>query len=181
LEGSTSSTAFVVLVDELENSLHPSAHKIALSKIVQLVQSSFFHGQTSGGNTSLTREQIQLGASLTEPIKIQCFISTHSPFVVSAAAEYDPSVVKVYLLKDGKTRSAKDEPGGEDGYGGMQSLFAANWMLGASQKDYIPSKIILAEESIQRFIEIAAKTLGVSLSSYQVTAKLSTLHRPCSN
>jgi predicted ATP-dependent endonuclease of OLD family len=34
--------AFVVLIDELETALHPSAHKIALSKIVQLAKSIFF-------------------------------------------------------------------------------------------------------------------------------------------
>jgi hypothetical protein len=102
-------------------------------------------------------------------MKIQFFISTHSPFMVSAASEYDSSEVKVYLLKDGKTRSFKDEPGGDDGYSGIKSLFAANWMLGASQRDYIPSKIILAEESIQQFIKAAAKKLGYSLSSYQAS------------
>jgi energy-coupling factor transporter ATP-binding protein EcfA2 len=161
--------SFVVLIDELETALHPSAHKIALSKIVQLAKSNFFAGQNSGGGTTLARNQIVMGASLTSPVKIQVFISTHSPFVVAAAAEYDPSEVKVYLLKDGKTRSVKDEPGGEHGYGGMESLFAANWMLGASQRDYIPSKIILAEESIQQFIKAAAKTLGYSLSSYQAS------------
>jgi hypothetical protein len=161
--------AFVVLIDELETALHPSAHKLALSKIVQLAKANFFYGQNAGGGTSLMRDQITLGASLTSLMKIQVFISTHSPFVVSAAAEYDPSEVKVYLLKDGKTRSVKDEPGGEHGYGGMQSLFAANWMLGASQRDYIPSKIILAEESIQQFIKAAAKFLGTSLTSYHAS------------
>jgi hypothetical protein len=162
--------AFVVLIDELETALHPSAHKVALSKIVQLAKSNFFYyGHNSVGGISVVRDRITMGASPTRPMKIQFFISTHSPFVVSAAAEYDPSEVKVYLLKDGKTRSVKDEPGGEDGYGGMQSLFAANWMLGASQRDYIPSKIILAEESIQQFIKVAAKTLGYSLSSYQAS------------
>jgi hypothetical protein len=161
--------AFVVLIDELETALHPSAHKVALSKIVELAKSNFFYGGNAMGGTSVVRNQIMMGASLTEPMKIQVFISTHSPFVVAAASEYDPSEVKVYLLKDGKTRSVKDEPGGEPGYSGMESLFAANWMLGASQRDYIPSKIILAEESIQQFIKAAAKKLGTSLTSYQAS------------
>jgi hypothetical protein len=163
------SPAFVVLIDELETALHPSAHKVALSKIVQLAKSNFYCGLNPVGGTSVVRDQIMMGSALASPMKIQVFITTHSPFVASAAAEYDPSEVKVYLLKDGKTRSVKDEPGGEDGYGGMQSLFAANWMLGASQRDYIPSKIILAEESIQQFIKTAAKKTGTSLTSYQAS------------
>jgi hypothetical protein len=164
--------AVVFLVDEIETALHPSAHKLALKKIIELTRSTNIHeGQTAGGSVLTLRREIQLGASLTSPVRHrpQVFISTHSPFVIAAAAEYDASEVKVYLLKDGKTWSVKNEPGGTSGYGGMESLFAANWMLGASQSDYIPSKIILAEESIQQFIKMATKSLGLSLSSYQAS------------
>jgi hypothetical protein len=169
---SPESVAFLVVVEEIETALHPSAHKMVLSKLVELVRSlMFLTGPGPAGFSYLLRRPQKVGSVETMELKdaVQIFVSTHSPFVVAAAAEYDPAEVKVYLLKDGKTRSVKDEPGGEHGYGGMESLFAANWLLGASQRDYIPSKIILAEESVQKFVKTAAKTLGCSLTSYQAS------------
>jgi hypothetical protein len=149
--------AYIILVDELEIGLHPRAQRKALRDIVDFAQ-----------NGSIRNGLINAG-TISEIKPVQVFITTHSPFLVSAASEYNSHDVKVYLLKDGKTSSVNGQDGGESGYGGTQSLFAANWMLGAEQKDYIPDSIILAEDSIQQFLKASAQAIGCSICAYQAS------------
>jgi hypothetical protein len=148
----------VILIEEIEKTFHPAALKKILAALVECA-----HLRRNGISGSNMQGHLKIS------VPTQIFITTHSPFLISAAAEFSSDLVKVYLLKDGKTADIKGKAGGESGYGGTEALFAANAMLGASQRDYIPDQIILAEDSIQQFLSAAAKTLGGSVGAYQAS------------
>jgi AAA domain, putative AbiEii toxin, Type IV TA system len=151
-------SCFIVLIEEVETALHPAAHKKMLAALVECARNG---RKAIISNPSLGDSEIV--------VPTQIFVTTHSPFLVSAAAEFSPDLVKVYLLQNGKTVDIKGKVGGENGYGGAGALLAANQMLGASQKDYIPSRIVLAEDSIQQFLSAAANKLGGTVDAYQAS------------
>jgi len=84
---------------------------------------------------------------------IQFLISTHSPFIISAAANEDGQ--KVYLIEGGQTKDAETEElnteNSKKGYSGGECLFAVNEMLG-SQVSSIASTIIFCEKSLSELL-----------------------------
>jgi|688.fasta_scaffold140081_1 hypothetical protein len=91
----------------------------------------------------------------------QFLISTHSPFIISAAGKIaekerlegkDPSQ-KVYLIEDGQTRDLFGELGkGNKGYAGGDCINVVNEMLGSDLSDYFGGLCFLAEKSVCAFL-----------------------------
>jgi len=96
------------LIDEPENTIHPKIQKM-LPELFNEISSIF---------------------------KIQFLISTHSPFIISAAAKEENQ--KVYLIEGGQC--AKPE-----GYIGYEMKEIANEMLGAKTTDVLFEHYILCE------------------------------------
>ena len=101
----------ICLIDEPENSLHPDYQKLIPEILAEF--------------TKITNN------------KVQFIISTHSPFIISAAASLPDQ--KVYLIDDGKCTN----PEGESGYGAKKQ---ANELLGIGFEDY-HHKIVICEGS----------------------------------
>ncbi len=113
----------IMLIDEPEKYLHPDYQKF-IPKIL-----NFFND-----------------------CNIQFIISTHSPFIISAAAEYYDSQ-KVYLIEKGQTVDLEGNLGqGQDGYSGGECLIASNKMLGAGFSDFVPNAVIFCEGSMAKLI-----------------------------
>ena len=100
------------LIDEPERGLHPKLQK-TLIDIFSIISSKYHSG-------------------------VQFLISTHSPFIISAAAKEDGQ--KVYLIEGGQC--AKPE-----GYIGYEMKEIANEMLGAKTTDILFEHYILCEGS----------------------------------
>lgn len=79
---------------------------------------------------------------------VQFLISTHSPFIISAAAKEENQ--KVYLIEKGKTKDADTEElntlSSQNGYSGYEAKVAANKMLGAGLDDLM-DEVIFCEGS----------------------------------
>ena len=125
-----------ILIDEIENCLHPDYQKL-IPTIIQLVQEK----------------------KAKEGKKVQYFISTHSPFIIAEAAKYgnpeSGNSQKVYLLEDGQTRDLKGNLGlGQEGYSGNACKEVVNEMLGVDTSDFLPSKIVFCEQSLCAFLQI---------------------------
>jgi AAA ATPase domain len=130
-------TKTIFLIEEPETTLHPKLQKL-LPKIFQ----------------SLSNENVQF------------IISTHSPFIISAAAnrEFQESQ-KVYLIDKGQTVGLDFDPQNSENYEHYNSNISKNgfWgeeiklvttkMLGAGLNDFIPNLIICCEESMRMLIK----------------------------
>lgn len=98
---------------------------------------------------------------ILEAINIKCpntqfIISTHSPFIVSAAAEFYDSQ-KVYLIKDGQTVDLEGNLGkGSDGYSGGECILTANEMLGADV-DSLSSAVVFCEKTLSIILDDVVK------------------------
>ena len=114
---------YTILIDEPEKNLHPKYQKL-LPKIL----TKFFDW------------------------KVQFIIATHSPFIISSAAEFEDSQ-KVYLLEKGQTKDAEsgelNTEKSQLGYTGGECLLAVNEMLGLEVSDYSPHIIIFCERSLK--------------------------------
>jgi hypothetical protein len=111
----------------------------------------------------------QKGAS---KVSVQFFLSTHSPFLISALHSADLKMRhKVYLLQDGKTIEPRGGYKGasRSGYSSDKSLFAANQMLGVELNDLIPDKFILSEESVHVLLKSFAKKIGAECDYFEYT------------
>ncbi len=117
----------IILVDEPESNLHPEFQKKIPFVIKEILEVDF------------------------EEVRAQFFIATHSPFIISAAAQY-PETQKVYLIEDGQTVDLEGNLGqGQNGYSGGECLLAVNKMLGANFQDLgMPTNYILVEESSKK-------------------------------
>ena len=130
--------AILIIIEEPENNLHPD-----LQKVVPKIFHDFIDG-------------------LSENIRsrIHFFISTHSPFIISAASNFDNS--KFYLLDEGLlidknfTRNYKSS-----GLNGGECAQLVSVMLGCNVTDlgYPENYCILEEYSLQVILE-SAKSKG---------------------
>ncbi len=130
IAASAESQLTIFCIEEPEIGLHPS------------VQKKFLH-----------RLKVML-AQFNVPV--QCFIATHSPYLVSSSAELENS--KVYLfdncnLCDLQGRSFPNET--SNGYSGNQALVAAHCLLGSGIDDFVP-KIVFCENSVCEFLKAIA-------------------------
>ncbi len=123
------SSPCLFLIDEPEGNLHPKFQKLIpliLNRISLLCEEKDF---------------------------VQFIISTHSPFIISAAAEFYDSQ-KVYLIENGQTVDLGGILGqGQDGYSGGECLLAVNKMLGSDLNDIAPHSIIFCERTLKLFLE----------------------------
>jgi predicted ATP-dependent endonuclease of OLD family len=124
--------AIFFIFEEPENNLHPELQK----KVPD-----FFHEVISG-----------LDQILKE--KIYFFVSTHSPFVISAAAKYPNQ--KVYLIDNGSLLDIqRNTVNFSDGYSGAECAWVVGQMLGSDITDlgYPENYCILEEYSLQLLLE----------------------------
>jgi AAA15 family ATPase/GTPase len=93
--------------------------------------------------------------AINKVTKTQFIISTHSPFIISAAAELQESQ-KVYLIDEGHTVDINqiNNKRGNVGYSGSDCVHTASKMLGSSIQDFAPSKIVFGEKSVCTFLKI---------------------------
>lgn len=122
------------LVEEPENSLHPSAQKL-IPKILSRIHTSL----------------------LKYGITVQFLITTHSPFIISASRE--SSNTKVYCLQNGQCVDLEGQTSeaGSSGYTSSQSISIVNKMLGTGLDDLIPERIVFCEKSLRTFLTESLK------------------------
>ena len=108
----------IVMLEEPEEGLHPEAQK-KLPEIFKIFVETFKQ----------------------KNVNVQFLISTHSPFIISAAAKLDNQ--KVYLIEDGQCINPQ---GSEKGGAKIQALK----MLGAGLDDFIPKTIVVCEGCVDK-------------------------------
>jgi hypothetical protein len=111
----------IILIDEIGNSLHPEFQK----KIPLLL--NFWQSKKQQTDNKL---------------KLQFFIATHSPFIVSSISKNFSDNHKIYLIEDGQTREIRDSKKkntevSNDGFSGKESMLCINQMLGVEVPDII--------------------------------------------
>jgi AAA15 family ATPase/GTPase len=108
-----------LLFEEPESFLHPSYQKILPSLLNDLF--------------------------INESSSVQIFITTHSPFIISAAGEYSDTQ-KVYMIEDGVCLNP-------EGSSGKDVKGIAATMLGAGIEDLTPSTVVFCAQSEKTFLE----------------------------
>ncbi len=89
---------------------------------------------------------------LAKNLNIQFLITTHSPFIISAAGKFKDTQ-KVYMIENGQTVDVFGIKGeGENGYLGSDCINVVNEMLGSSINDYFGNLTFLAEKSVCAFL-----------------------------
>ncbi|HEV7644697.1 MAG TPA: AAA family ATPase [Pyrinomonadaceae bacterium] len=134
-----SSTVNLLIIEEPENNLHPN-----LQKEIPKLLNDFYKG--------LDRELAK---------HVFFFISTHSPFIISAAANYENQ--KVYPLQNGKPLEINlhnlswTETDKTEGYSGAECAYVVSKMLGADITDlgYPENYCVLEEYSLQVILDNA--------------------------
>ncbi len=118
------------LIEEPERGLHPKLQK-TLIDIFSIISSKYRSG-------------------------VQFLVSTHSPFIISAAAKEKDQ--KVYLIEKGQTKDAETRKLNtilsQKGYHGNEVKEVVNEMLGISNTDFLPAKMIFCEQSLCAFLQI---------------------------
>jgi hypothetical protein len=141
-----------ILIEEPENNLHPELQK-QVPVILNQLHKNLSEKATKAHNSSLNPNKC-----LKYPI--QFLISTHSPFIISAAGKIaeeeklegkDPSQ-KVYLIENGQCLNPQGNSGKEVKHK------VATKMLGAEIKDFTPSKIVFCAKTEQVFLELINDT-----------------------
>jgi hypothetical protein len=145
--------------DEGDRHLHPSLAK-EFPKNLEIIKNGIC-------------DQLRIkGAS---EISVQFFISTHSPFLISALRDGGLNMVhKVYILDKGQTiepRGRINTPESWSGYSSEHVLLAINHMLGVNLADLSPDVFILAEESIHVLLDTFAKKIGVECKYFRYVTR----------
>jgi hypothetical protein len=108
-------------------------------------------------------------------VSVQFFISTHSPFLISALKNDSLRMLhKVYILDQDQTiepRGRKNTPESCSGYSSERVLLAVNNMLGVDLADLSPDVFILAEESIHVLLDAFAKKIGVECRYFRYVTR----------
>ena len=123
---------FFILIEEPENNLHPSLQKKIPFILNELINSFPKNIQS----------------------KIQFFISTHSPFLIGAASDFDDQ--KVYIVEDGFLVDVNNKLAiGSEGYKGSECNWVVSKMLGAEITDlgYPINYCIVEEYSMQIILD----------------------------
>lgn len=98
----------IICIEEIESTFHPDFQK----KIPKLIDRIIKDTSTGG--------------------RIQSFISTHSPFVISGIKDKEENVLhKTYMIKWGKTVDLSQTPGREDWFENLSCLSVVSKMLWA--------------------------------------------------
>ena len=130
------SSPTLILIDEPESNLHPEFQKIiplVINEALNIVEDDYFLSQF--------------------------IICTHSPFLISAAAEFYNSQ-KVYLIQDGQTVDLEGNLGkGSEGYSGGECILTANEMLG-SDVNSLSSAVVFCEKTLCIILEDVVKRAG---------------------
>jgi ABC-type branched-subunit amino acid transport system ATPase component len=131
---SAKSQLTLLCIEEPENGLHPSVQKKFLQRLKMMLSKS--------------------------DVPVQCFISTHSPYLVRSSAELENT--KIYLfdncnLCDLQGKSFANEP--SNGYSSNQALVAAHYLLGSGIDDFVP-KMVFCENSVCTLLQAIAKKGG---------------------
>lgn len=109
---------YLILIEEPESTLHPKYQKL-LPQLLKKISSS--------------QENVNF------------FIATHSPFVISAASDFDNQ--KVYVIKSGTARKS-------EGYSPKEARSIASSLLGAQVDDLAPQKVVIVEgQSTEEFLK----------------------------
>jgi hypothetical protein len=132
-------TVNLVVLEEPERSLHPT-----FQKKIPLVLDSL-------------RKQLSRETST----RTFFFVSTHSPFVITASSSFDHQ--RVYPMQNGKllainrTNLSWDESNRSQGYEGTECAYVVSKMLGADITDlgYPENYCILEEHSLQIILDLA--------------------------
>jgi hypothetical protein len=146
--------------DEGDRHLHPSLAKF-LPRNLELIKKGI--------------EDLLKQKGATE-VSVQFFISTHSPFLISALGDNELKMShKVYMLKEGKTieprgRGVNTEKS-NSGYSSEEVLVAVNEMLGIELNDLTPEMFILAEESIHVLLKSFAQKINEECKYFEYTTK----------
>lgn len=82
---------------------------------------------------------------LSKKINVQIILTTHSPFIISAAGEF-PDTQKVYMIEDGKCLNPEGSSGND-----VKGIAAT--MLGAGIEDLTPSTVVFCAETEAKFLE----------------------------
>ncbi len=101
----------------------------------------------------------------------QIFVTTHSPFIISGVRNTNPNH-KIYLLCDGgliDIKMKKDTLAAQIGYGPHQALLASHFMLGSNVQDFVPSPLVLCENSVEVFLQACAKKSNKYFNAYAIT------------
>jgi AAA15 family ATPase/GTPase len=136
----------IINIEEPEAQLHPK-----LQKLIPKVLNYFIKKYEDQSNN------------------IQFFISTHSPFIISASAEFEQSQ-KVYLIDNGQTVGLDFDPENikqemyntsesQNGYSGYQAKEVSNKLLGAGLED-LHKQIVICEGKPNN------KTIGMDAEIY---------------
>ena len=112
-------------------------HSYAVDRLVLLEEpESYMH----------PRYQKLIPTVLTQFPNLQFIITTHSPFIISAAAKCEDQ--KVYLFNNGQVKQP-------EGFKPSRAKYVVGEMLGAQISDLTPDKVIFVEEeSVKRFLDI---------------------------
>jgi hypothetical protein len=102
-------------------------------------------------------------------VPVQCFISTHSPYLVRSSAEL--ANTKIYLfdncnLCDLQGKSFANES--SNGYSGNQALIAAHYLLGSGIDDFVP-KMVFCENSVCQLLQAIANRGGPGVPVFMQT------------
>ena len=113
----------------------------------------------------------QLFQELSKELNVQFLISTHSPFIISAAAEFGETQ-KVYLIEKGQTvdLERKNTQRSSLGYSGGEAIIASNQILGAGLEDIFGKNLIFCEKSFSEFLNSFVKTHNLKTNLTFITA-----------
>ena len=102
--------------------------------------------------------------------EFQFFITTHSPFVISAAGECDDQ--RVYLIENWQTKDilwAFNTEESKNWYSWWAALMTANIMLWSWLSDFIPSKIIFCENSLMVLLKGHCQKFSLAMPCFFYT------------
>jgi len=142
----------LIIIEEPENHLHPDYQK-TIPKLINNI-----HRLSSS----------VLNANANNYTSVQFLISTHSPFIISAAAKEENQ--KVYLIEEGQTKDIYGNRGeGIEGYENSDCIFAVNSMLGSGLEDIFPSTIFFCENSFAQFLRTYIETNKLNIKPAFIT------------
>jgi ABC-type branched-subunit amino acid transport system ATPase component len=153
------------MLSEIEKAAKPKTHQTGT---VQTMQNFLcFEEPEIGLHPSVQKEFLKYLLTWLNKFEtpVQCFITTHSPYIVSAASQIEEC--RVYLLKDCQPTDLTGKLGTQDafnGFSGQEALLAAHALLGSGINDFIP-KLTFCENSIHAFLSAIASKNGPPIPS----------------
>lgn len=106
----------------------------------------------------------------TKNDNLHFFISTHSPFIISAASKFDNQ--KVYLIENGETIDVlwnKSSKEANDWYLWWAALLSTHYMLWSQLSDFYPEKIIFCENSLMVLLKKYCQKFSLAMPQFFYT------------